>query len=169
VIFFPRLHTWIQRKRTAFYTWYFRTLFKHATLKVYGPINVTFSDRITLGKNIWINEDVIINGRGRVSIGSNVHLSNGCQIQTSSLDPQTGRDYGRPIHIADNAWICTRAIILPGVTIGEGAIVGAGAVVTRDVAPHTIVVGVPARPLGGDVVAATDKRTGPSRGLSVRQ
>jgi len=49
--------------------------------------------------------------------------------------------------VGDGAWIATRAVVLPGVTIGEGAVVAAGAVVTRSVAPHTMVGGVPARVL----------------------
>jgi maltose O-acetyltransferase len=52
-----------------------------------------------------------------------------------------------PIKIEDDVWVGFQAIILPGVTIGRGSIVGAGAVVTKDVPPYTVVVGVPARPL----------------------
>ena len=52
------------------------------------------------------------------------------------------------IVIEDNAWICTRAIVLQGVTIGEGAVVGAGSVVTKDVPPYSIVGGVPAKIIG---------------------
>jgi maltose O-acetyltransferase len=65
-------------------------------------------------------------------------------------DPQS-RDFGgrgRPVIIMKYAYIATKALILPGVTVGEGAVVAAGAVVTRDVAPYTIVGGVPARPIG---------------------
>ncbi|WP_370630610.1 DapH/DapD/GlmU-related protein [Mucilaginibacter sp. 21P] len=52
---------------------------------------------------------------------------------------------GAPVVIEDYAWVCSRAIILPGVTIGRGAVVAAGAVVTRDVAPYTVVGGTPAK------------------------
>ena len=51
----------------------------------------------------------------------------------------------KPVRIGDGAWLASRAVVLPGVTVGEGAIVAAGAVVTRSVEPHTLVGGVPAR------------------------
>ena len=53
-----------------------------------------------------------------------------------------------PVTVCDYAWVGSRAMILPGVTVGEGAVVAAGAVVTRDVAPYSVVAGVPARPVG---------------------
>ena len=53
-----------------------------------------------------------------------------------------------PVHIGDHAWVASDATVLRGVTVGEHAVVGARSVVTRDVAPHTLVVGVPAAPLG---------------------
>ena len=61
----------------------------------------------------------------------------------------------QPVVIENYAWIGMRAMILPGVTIGEGAVVAAGAVVSRDVAPYTVVGGVPAKPIG--------RRQGPAR------
>ena len=58
------------------------------------------------------------------------------------------RDCPAPIEIDDYAWIGSRATVLPGVKIGKGAVVAAGAVVTKDVTPYLVVGGVPARPLG---------------------
>ncbi|WP_407650310.1 DapH/DapD/GlmU-related protein [Cellulomonas edaphi] len=65
-------------------------------------------------------------------------------------DPQDAgfRATGAPVVIEDRAYVASRATVLPGVTIGEGAVVAAGAVVVRDVAPYTIVGGVPAREIG---------------------
>lgn len=60
----------------------------------------------------------------------------------SSLDPE-------PIHLEDDVWIGSGAVVLPGVTIGEGSVVAAGAVVSKDVPPMTIVGGVPAKPIKG--------------------
>ena len=56
-----------------------------------------------------------------------------------------GLEYTHPVHIGDNVWICTGALILPGVTIGAGSIIGAGSVVTKDIPPHSLAVGNPCR------------------------
>ncbi|MGO4784646.1 acyltransferase [Cryobacterium sp. W22_MBD10_FK3] len=85
-----------------------------------------------------------------IAIGNNVNIGGYVQIFTLEHDPQA-EDFGvqgGPVSIGDMAYIATRAIILPGVTIGEGAVVAAGAVVTKDVPPYTIVGGVPARFIG---------------------
>ena len=56
-----------------------------------------------------------------------------------------GFEYARPVTIGDNVWICTGALILPGVTIGEGSVIGAGSVVTKDIPPRCVAVGNPCR------------------------
>lgn len=142
-----RFHNWLLRTKAFLYTWYYRRLFNSPSLKVYGPITVFFPERVSLGLNVRINEQVFINARGGVTIGSNVHLSSGAQIQTSTLDITTGKDAGLPISIASNAWIYMRALLLPNVSIGQGAIVGAAAVVTKDVPDKAVVAGVPALPI----------------------
>ncbi len=90
-------------------------------------------NRVVISDNVMIGPDVIVPGK--------LH-------RTSRLDvPMIEQgDYSRaPTVIEDDVWIGARAIVMPGVSIGSGAIVGAGAVVTRDVAPRTVVGGVPAR------------------------
>jgi acetyltransferase-like isoleucine patch superfamily enzyme len=85
----------------------------------------------------------------KVSIGSRVCINDGVQILTAShdvLDPKWRHIKGR-VSIDDYAWVGTSAIILPGVSIGKGAVVGAGAVVSKDVPKGVIVVGNPAREL----------------------
>lgn len=87
---------------------------------------------------------------GGVRIGRNVNVSDGAVIITAKHDvnsPQFEARY-EPITIEDWAWIATNAIVLAGVTIGEGAVVAAGAVVTKDAAPYTIVGGNPAKVIG---------------------
>jgi maltose O-acetyltransferase len=86
----------------------------------------------------------------RVTIGDGTQIGPGVQILTADhpRDPaqrRAGLDLGRPIAIGRNVWIGAAAIILPGVTVGDDAIVGAGAVVTRDVRPGATVVGNPAK------------------------
>jgi acetyltransferase-like isoleucine patch superfamily enzyme len=116
----------------------------HRGCRFYRPSGVQ------LGHNTIINRDVLLDGRMGLEIGSNVSISEGTAIFTLEHDPSdpTFMEQGAPVRIGDYAFIGARAIILPGVTIGEGAVVGAGAVVTRDTPPFTIVAGVPARVIG---------------------
>ncbi len=107
---------------------------------------------IWIGRNCIIGEYSVLRGQGGIVIGDNVIIAPHVQIMAVDHvfdDPsrpileQGLRAFG--ITIEDDAWIGAGAIILDGVRIGRGAVVGAGAVVTRDVAPHTVVAGVPAR------------------------
>lgn len=102
---------------------------------------------IAIGDNTVINRQCYLDGRIQLTIGNNVSISVQTMILTLTHDPQSPT-FGclpKPVTIEDRAWIGARAMILPGVRIGEGAIVGAGAVVSKDVEPYTIVVGNPAR------------------------
>ena len=107
--------------------------------------------KVHLGAHNVINFGTLIDGRQfRVITGANVSIGPEATILTLSHDPQSSdfANRGGDVHIGDRAWIAYRALILPGVTIGEGAVVAAGAVVTRDVAPFEIVAGNPAKPVG---------------------
>lgn len=104
-------------------------------------------EQISIGNNSVINRQTYLDGRCPLYIGNNVNISHQTLIQTLTHDPQSP-DFVclvKPVAIMDNAWIGARAIIMPGVTVGEGAVVAAGAVVTKSVAPYTIVGGNPAR------------------------
>jgi len=105
---------------------------------------------LTIGDNSVINEKCRIDPRGSVRIGNNVNIASQVCILTADHDPRSSDLAARlkPVVIMDNCFIATRAMILPGVTVGKGAWVAAGAVVTRDVPPFTIVGGVPARKIG---------------------
>ena len=102
---------------------------------------------VSIGANTIVNRDVLIDGRRGLHIGDNISISEGTAIFTLEHDPNSPdfASRGAAVSIADRAFIGARAIILPGVTVGEGAVVAAGAVVTHDVPPYTIVAGVPAR------------------------
>ena len=107
--------------------------------------------KVSLGPNSVINFGTMIDGRRYpVTIGANVSIGPEAAILTLGHDPQSPAfaDRGGEVRIGDRAWIAYRAIVLPGVTIGEGAVVAAGAVVTADVAPYAIVAGNPAREVG---------------------
>jgi len=107
-----------------------------------------------VGRDVYIGEDLLIIDEaadwGLVTIGDRVAISPRVSLVVSSR-PNDSRiaPYApvkhSPITIHEDAWVGTGAVVLPGVTIGAGAIVGANSVVTRDVPPHTIVWGVPAR------------------------
>lgn len=104
----------------------------------------------SLGAHSVINQKCRLDTRGGIRIGSSVSISAECVILTADHDPQSPTCEGRvrPVVIEDYVFLGTRAMILPGVTVGRGAVVAAGAVVTRDVPPMTICAGVPARKIG---------------------
>lgn len=105
---------------------------------------------IRLGRNSIVGNDCFLDGRLGLDIGNNVNIGGHVQIFTVGHDPNspTFGTKGGPVRIADRAYIATRATILPNVEIAEGAVVAAGAVVSKDVAPYTIVGGVPAAVIG---------------------
>ena len=107
---------------------------------------------IRVGDNFLANYNVTILDRAAVTIGDDVLIAPGTVISTvnHSLDPEKRRANictALPITIGSNVWIGANCSILPGVTIGDGAVIAAGAVVNRDVPPRTVVGGVPARVL----------------------
>jgi maltose O-acetyltransferase len=107
--------------------------------------------KIAIGDNCVINRGVLLDGRGgSLTIGDNVDIAQESVIWTLGHDPHDDyhRDKPGPVTIGDYAWIGHRSIIMPGVTIGRGAVVAAGAVVTHDVPPMAIVGGVPAKVIG---------------------
>lgn len=107
--------------------------------------------KVFLGERNVINFGCLLDGRKyRIVTGADVSIGPEAAILTLGHDPQSPdfADRGGDVIIGDRVWIGYRAIILPGVTLGEGAVVGAGAVVTKDVAPYSIVAGNPAREIG---------------------
>lgn len=107
--------------------------------------------KIFIGPRNVINFGCLLDGRKyAIRTGSDVSIGPEASILTLGHEPQSPCfiDRGGDVIIGDRVWIGFRAIILPGVNIGEGAVVGAGAVVTKDVPPYTIVAGNPARKIG---------------------
>ena len=107
--------------------------------------------KVFLGERNVINFGCLFDGRKfSIRTGSNVSIGPEATILTLGHDPRsaTFEDRGGDVVIGDRVWIGYRAIVLPGVTIGEGAVVGAGAVVTKNVGPYAIVAGNPARKIG---------------------
>lgn len=109
------------------------------------------SKQVNIGNNSIINSYCMLDGRGaKIRIGNCVDVARETNILTLEHDPNsdTHDAYGAEVVIEDHAWIASRATILPGVTIGRGAVVASGAIVTKDVPPMTIVAGVPAKKIG---------------------
>jgi acetyltransferase-like isoleucine patch superfamily enzyme len=107
--------------------------------------------KVFLGERNVINFGCLLDGRKfQIRTGSNVSIGPEATILTLGHDPRSPvfADRGGDVVIGDRVWIGYRAIVLPGVKIGEGAVVGAGAVVTKDVEPYAIVAGNPARKVG---------------------
>lgn len=107
-----------------------------------------------ISEGCWIGAFTVIDGSGGLRIGRGVDVSSGVQIYTHSSARRcvSGRAYSvvdrAPTVIGDYVFLGANATVLMGVTIGERSVVAAGSVVTGDVPPHTIVAGVPARPIG---------------------
>jgi maltose O-acetyltransferase len=106
---------------------------------------------VSIGDRAVVNFGTLLDGRWyKITIGADASIGPEAAVLTLGHDPQSPdfENRGGPVEIGARAFIGFRAVILPGVVIGEGAVVGAGAVVARDVAPFTIVAGVPARVVG---------------------
>lgn len=105
---------------------------------------------ICIGQRFYANHHCVILDAATVIIGDDVMLGPAVHIYTVTHPLQaeqraTGIEQAKPVRIGNNVWIGGQAIILPGVTIGDGAVIAAGSVVSRDIAPYTLVAGQPAR------------------------
>lgn len=108
--------------------------------------------RLRIGCDCWFNGGCLFNLGATITIGDRVAFGHQVMVLTDShaigdQQRRAGPLTALPVHIGDGVWVGARATILPGVTIGAGAVVAAGAVVTKAVAPHLLVGGVPARPI----------------------
>ncbi|MCD7796026.1 MAG: sugar O-acetyltransferase [Alistipes sp.] len=112
------------------------------------PFYVDYGKHIEIGKGCFIQQCCTFFGRGGITLGENVLVGPKVNIITINHDPDPenrSATYGRPVVIGDNVWIGINSTILPSVSIGCGAIIGANSVVTKDVPPMTVVAGNPAR------------------------
>jgi len=117
------------------------------------PFHCDYGYNIHLGSRVFLNYNCVILDTARVTIGDDTRIGPAVQIYAADhpRDPavrRSGLECGRPVTIGANVWIGGGAIILPGVAIGDDAIVGAGSVVTRDVPSGATVAGNPARLVG---------------------
>ena len=116
--------------------------------RIFPPFHADFGMNIHIGRDVFINEGCCFQDHGGIWIGDGSMIGQQVVMATldHDLDPAHRQDmFPSPIRIGRNVWIGAHATILRNVTIGDGAVVAAGAVVTRDVPPNTVVAGVPAK------------------------
>ena len=115
----------------------------HWRAEFYAP------QHIRVGEHCTIGDSAFLDGRSGLFIGDDVNLGSHVTIYTREHDVDSAdfAETGSPVKVGDHAWLASHCIVLPGVTIGEGAVVAAGAVVTKDVEPYMIVGGNPAAPI----------------------
>lgn len=119
-----------------------------ASTTVFPPFYTNFGRFISLGKNVFINHACSFLDIGGITIEDEVQIGPRVNLTSENhpLDPADRQTLiPKPVVIKRNAWIGAGATILPGVTVGENAVVAAGAVVSRDVPPNTVVAGIPAK------------------------
>lgn len=118
-------------------------------ISIYGRVSVIAPGNIEIGDYVVLNEGVLLNGTDFIKIGDYIHISSGAQIHTGGLnlnhDYKKRKHIKKPIIIENGAWICAGAIITPGIRIGEGSVIAAGSVVTKNVPKFELWGGVPAK------------------------
>jgi acetyltransferase-like isoleucine patch superfamily enzyme len=124
---------------------------KHAI--IYGGAEIRTPNKLKIGKGTIIGNFAILDARNGINIGENVNFSHGVWLWTEQHDYNcpnfsTNNPKNKTITIKDRAWLGPRVIVLPGCTIGEGAVVAAGAVVTKDIEPFSLNGGVPCKKIG---------------------
>jgi acetyltransferase-like isoleucine patch superfamily enzyme len=137
--------------------WAVRKLFYRSVGMKFGRssiINQGFEyfspQRLTIGEGTHVNRKCFIDSRGFCSIGNNTSISHEVLILTGTHDVNSANfaEIHRPVKIGDHVWVGARAVILPGVRVGDGAVVASGAVVSKDVEPFNVVGGIPAKVIG---------------------
>ena len=113
---------------------------------VAAPITGAAFDRLKIGSNVYINTNLLAMSRGGITIEDEVMIAANASLISNNHDPYDRQVLTcRPILIKKGAWIGANATVLPGVSVGKYAIVGAGAVVTKDVPDYAVVLGAPAK------------------------
>lgn len=119
-------------------------------LELLSPFTCDYGSNIVLGKNVFINSNCYFMDGAKITVGDNVFIGPSCGFYTANhpLDYQTrnqGIEQALPILIGNNVWLGGNVIVLPGVEIGDGCVIGAGSVVTKDIEANSIATGVPCK------------------------
>jgi acetyltransferase-like isoleucine patch superfamily enzyme len=138
--------------RNFIYRYFYRARLGENVI-IYSGAEMRSPDRLIIGKGSIIGHYSILDARNFIEIGENVNFSHGVWLWTEQHnhnDPDFGTESAKKkkITICNRVWLGPRVIVLPGCTIGEGAVVGAGSVVTKDIVPFSINAGIPAKKIG---------------------
>lgn len=112
------------------------------------PFNCDYGYNIRVGKNFYSNVNLVILDGAPVTFGDNVFIAPNCGFYTAghpinAAERNKGLEYARPITVGDNVWFGAQVCVLPGVTIGDNCVIGAGSVVTKDIPANSVAVGNP--------------------------
>ena len=126
------------------------------SFSLFPPFYTDCGKNLILGKNVFFNSGCKVQDQGGITIGDGTLIGHNVVLATLNhgISPDERHDlFPAPIHIGKNVWIGANATVLPGVTIGDNAVIAAGAVVTKDVPANVVVAGVPAK-----VIRKTEKK-----------
>ena len=123
-----------------------------AGIRIIQPFKCDYGFNVHAGKNFFANCNLVILDAAPVTFGDNVFVGPNCGFYTAGhpldvMQRNQGLEFARAITVGNDVWIGGNVCVLPGVTIGDGCVIGAGSVVTRDIPPHTIAMGNPCRPV----------------------
>lgn len=121
-------------------------------VNILQPFFCDYGFNIEVGENFFANTNLVILDEARVSFGDNVFIAPNCAFYTAGhpLDVEqrnSGLEYSLPITVGNNVWFGGNVVVVPGVTIGDNAVIGAGSVVVHDIPPAVLAVGNPCRPI----------------------
>lgn len=138
-----------EEKRTEILKRLFKATGEHLTIE--QPFVCDYGYNISVGEGFFANYNLVILDPAPVTFGDNVFIAPNCSFTTAShpLDAERrnkGLETCKPIHVGNNVWIGANVVVLPGVTIGDNAVIGAGSVVTRDIPTGYVAYGNPCKP-----------------------
>ncbi|WP_214515077.1 sugar O-acetyltransferase [Staphylococcus saprophyticus] len=121
-------------------------------LELLSPFQTDYGYNIFLGERIFINHDCYFMDGGKIFIGDDVFIGPSCGLYTAVhpleyKERNIGLEQALPIRIESNVWLGANVVVLPGVTIGEGSVIGAGSTVAKDIPPNVLALGTPAKPV----------------------
>lgn len=137
-------------------------------LTILSPFFCDYGYNISIGDNFFMNMNCVILDGAKVTFGDNVFVAPGCGFYTAGhpLDSQrrnSGLEYAYPITVGNNVWIGAQVCVLPGVTIGDNTVIGAGSVVTRSIPANVLAAGNPCRVIRAITEADKERYTQPPR------